>query len=43
LYSFAQPRLAEIQLPANVHFKPEGSKQLAEQVAKSVLMTLGSK
>lgn len=43
LYGFAQPRLVEIQLPANVHFKPEGSKQLAEQVAKSVLMVLGSK
>src|SRR3954462_14365945 len=25
LYSFALPRLADVQLPANVHFKPEGS------------------
>jgi lysophospholipase L1-like esterase len=43
LYAFALPRLAEIQLPANVHFKPEGSKQLAEQVAASILKTLTSK
>jgi acyl-CoA thioesterase-1 len=43
LYAFAEPRLAEIQLPANVHFKPEGSKQLAEQVAGSVLRALNGK
>ena len=43
LYSFALPRLAEIQLPANVHFKPEGSKMLAEQVASSILKALNSK
>ena len=43
LYSFALPRLAEIQLPANVHFKPEGSKVLAEQVASSILKALNSK
>jgi lysophospholipase L1-like esterase len=43
LYSFALPRLAEIQLPANVHFKPEGSKQLADQVAASILKVLDSK
>jgi len=36
LYGFALPRLAEIQRPANVHFTPEGSKALAEQVAASV-------
>jgi len=41
LYAFAQPKLAEIQLPANVHFKPEGSQQLAKQVAASVLQALG--
>jgi len=41
LYAFAEPRLAEIQLPANVHFKPEGSQALAEQVAKSILAALG--
>ena len=43
LYTFAQRRLAEIQLPANVHFKPGGYKQLAEQVAASVEMVLKSK
>lgn len=43
LYTFALPRLAEIQLPANVHFKPEGSKQLADQVAASITKTLDSK
>lgn len=43
LYGFALPRLAEIQLPANVHFKPEGSKVLAGQVAASILKELGSK
>jgi lysophospholipase L1-like esterase len=42
LYGFAQPRLAEIQLPANVHFKPDGYKQLADQVAASVLKALRS-
>jgi acyl-CoA thioesterase-1 len=43
LYAFAQPRLSEIQLPANVHFKPEGSKQLADQVAASILQALSAK
>jgi acyl-CoA thioesterase-1 len=43
LYSFALPRLAEIQLPANVHFKPEGSRQLADQVAASIQKALDSK
>lgn len=33
LYAFAKPRLAEIQLPANVHFSPTGSRKLAERVA----------
>lgn len=36
LYSFAKPRLAEIQNPANVHFTKEGSAQLAEVVAKAI-------
>ncbi|HEY2411478.1 MAG TPA: SGNH/GDSL hydrolase family protein [Pirellulaceae bacterium] len=43
LYAFALPRLAEIQLPQNVHFKPEGSKVLADQVAASILKVLGEK
>lgn len=43
LYAFAKPRLAEIQLPANVHFKPEGSKVLAGQVASSILQAIEKK
>jgi len=43
LYAFALPRLAEIQLPQNVHFKPEGSKVLAGQVAASILKALENK
>jgi len=43
LYAFALPRLAEIQLPQNVHFKPEGSKVLAEEVAASILKLLKNK
>jgi len=41
LYTFAQPKLAEIQLPANVHFSPAGSKVLAEQVSSSIRQALG--
>jgi acyl-CoA thioesterase-1 len=37
LHAFSLPKLDEIQLPANVHFKPEGSKQLGKQVAHSIL------
>jgi hypothetical protein len=40
LYSFALPRLAEIQRPHNVHFTDAGSKLLAEQVAASILKAL---
>ncbi len=40
LYSFILPRLKEAQLPMNVHFKPEGSKLLADQVAASILQAL---
>lgn len=40
LYGFALPQLEKIQLPANVHFKPEGSKTLAQQVAQSILKAL---
>ena len=43
LYAFALPKLAEIQLPANVHFKPEGSKQLADAVAASIVKAMGEK
>ncbi len=40
LFALAQPRLAEIQQPVNVHFKPAGSKVLAEQVAAKILEAL---
>jgi len=40
LYSFALPRLGEIQLPANVHFTAEGSRVLAKQVAASIAKAL---
>ncbi len=36
LYSFALPRLAEIQRPANVHFFDAGSEALAGQVAAAI-------
>jgi arylsulfatase A-like enzyme/lysophospholipase L1-like esterase len=36
LYTFALPRIKEIQRPVNVHFSPEGSAVLAEQVAASI-------
>jgi acyl-CoA thioesterase-1 len=40
LYAFALPRLDKIQQSANVHFKPEGSAALAEQVAASIQKNL---
>lgn len=40
LYAYAVPRLAEIQREANVHFLPEGSRQLAQQVAASIRQRL---
>ena len=36
LYAYTLPRLADVQLPANVHFKKEGSEFLAKKVAKSI-------
>jgi len=36
LYAFALPKRASIQRPANVHFTEDGSKALAEQVAKAI-------
>jgi|APTNR8051073442_1049403.scaffolds.fasta_scaffold00556_9 hypothetical protein len=36
LHSYAKAKLAEIQLPANVHFTPEGSKYLAIKVAAEI-------
>ena len=40
LYEFALPRLAKIQKPADVHFTDEGSEELAQQVAASILAAL---
>jgi lysophospholipase L1-like esterase len=40
LYAFALPRLKEVQLPVNVHFTPEGSHLLGQQVAASILAAL---
>ena len=40
LHAFALPRLAEIQLPQNVHFTPAGSDALARQVAASIRAAL---
>jgi lysophospholipase L1-like esterase len=36
LYTFALPRLAEIQQPVNVHFTPKGYEALAERVVASI-------
>lgn len=36
LYAAILPRLGELQQPVNVHFKPEGSKFLAEKVADAI-------
>lgn len=36
LFAYANPILSRLQLPANVHFKPEGSAELAKLVAASI-------
>ena len=41
LHAFALPKLDKLQRPANVHFKPEGSKALAKEVARHVLEAIG--
>lgn len=40
LYSLVYPRLSELQLPANVHYTPEGYNVLARQVAEAILRAL---
>ncbi|MHC4329447.1 MAG: GDSL-type esterase/lipase family protein [Planctomycetota bacterium] len=40
LYSFAMPRLEKIQRPQNVHFSPDGSQVLGEQVVEHILRAL---
>lgn len=39
-YTFALKRLKEIQLPANVHFSPSGSKELAKQAVAAIQKAL---
>lgn len=41
LYAFALPQIDEIQTPVNVHFTPEGSRALAEEVARHIRTALG--
>ena len=36
LYAFIKPKMAEWQLPSNVHFNPEGCKALAQKVAGAI-------
>jgi hypothetical protein len=43
LYIYVNPTLRELQLPANVHFKPEGYAMLAKQVAASIEKALPAK
>jgi lysophospholipase L1-like esterase len=43
LYAFALPRLDAIQRPKNVHFTEEGSRLLAEQVARSIRAALDAR
>ncbi|GAB5558997.1 MAG: hypothetical protein SynsKO_06440 [Synoicihabitans sp.] len=40
LYAFSLPRLDKLQRPRNVHFTPEGSALLAEQVAAKISAAL---
>ncbi len=37
LHDFIAPKLGELQLPKNVHFKPAGSEAMAGEVAKAIL------
>jgi acyl-CoA thioesterase-1 len=40
LYAFIEPHLEKVQQPVNVHFKPEGSQALGEEVVKKILAVL---
>ncbi|MFC5411951.1 SGNH/GDSL hydrolase family protein [Larkinella bovis] len=42
LYSAVLPELSTLQLPNNVHFKPEGSRFLAGKVTELILSTISS-
>ena len=41
LFAFCEPRLDQLQLPQNVHFKDEGSAALARQVTAAIESRLG--
>ena len=43
LFTHVEPFLDKYQKPQNVHFVPDGSKFLAEQVAKEILAQLNLK
>ena len=43
LYTLSRDRMEEIQLPMNVHFKPEGSKVLGQQVVEHIRSALQSR
>lgn len=43
LYAVAAPRLADIQLPANVHYTPDGYRALAKSVVASLRAQLSGK
>ena len=40
LFTMSRERMKEIMLPANVHYTKDGSKALAESVAKVILQAL---
>ena len=40
LFTMSRERMKEIMLPANVHYTKDGSKALAESVAKIILQAL---
>ena len=41
MFAFVKPQQDKIMRPANVHFTPEGSQALAEDVARVILKALG--
>jgi acyl-CoA thioesterase-1 len=43
LWAVASPRLAELQIPRNVHFHAAGSAVLARQVATAIRAALGAR
>ena len=43
LHAFVQPRQDKIQLPHNVHFTPDGYRQLGELVTASISAQLPAK